>query len=128
MNNTTQLKGIGHKIEKYQQKAATILGILPLKPGRKFWSSTEIDWEDPRLDHIREPYFELCAKYSKVQDSLELSERDAALKKANHFLNTSFNSFEEEAKWLKKHGLNTFSLAEKILENPNFLSEVEVWM
>ena len=126
MNNTTQLKGIAHRIEQYQQEAATILGILPLKPGRKFWSSSEIDWDDSRVDHLRETYFELCAKYSKVQDSIELSSRDAALKEANHFLNTSFNSFEEEAKWLKKHGLNTFSLAEKILENPNFLREVEV--
>ena len=126
MNNTTQLKGIAHKIEQCQQEAATILGILPLKPGRKFWSSSEIDWDDSRVDHLRETYFELCAKYSKVQDSIELSSRDAALKEANHFLNTSFNSFEEEAKWLKKHGLNTLSLAEKILQNPNFLNEVEV--
>lgn len=126
MNNTAQLKGIGHKIEQYQEEAATILGILPLKPGRKFWSSTEIDWDDSRLDHIREPYFELCRKYSEVNDSIELSDRDKAIKEATHFLNTSFNSFEEEARWLKRNGLNTLSLAEKILQNPNFLSEVEL--
>lgn len=141
MNNTTytgrsleDLKTskrlVTRKMDELTQEAAIITGILPVKPGRKFWCVTEINWEDSRLTAIRKTYFELAKKaanletaIAKLEDNLQ---RHEARKKANHFLSTSFTSFEDAAKWLKKNNLNGLSLAEKILENPNFLSEVEL--
>ena len=142
MNNTTYTgrsledlksskRAIIRKMDDLTQEAAIITGILPLKPGRKFWCVGEINWDDSRLTAIRKTYFELAEKADNLNDEIEKREnenlhRHEARKKANHFLTTSFNSFEDEAKWLKKHGLNGLSLAEKILQNPNFLSEVEL--
>ena len=140
MNNTTYTgrsledlksskRAIIRKMDDLTQEAAIITGILPLKPGRKFWCVGEINWDDSRLTAIRKTYFELAEKAANLETAIAKLENDnlhEARKKANHFLTTSFNSFEDEAKWLKKHGLNGLSLAEKILQNPNFLSEVEL--
>ena len=124
-------RSIYRKMDDLTQEAAIITGILPVKPGRKFWCVTEINWDDSRLTAIRKTYFELAEKAANLDDAIAKLENDnfhrhEACKKANHFLSTSFDSFEDEAKWLKKNNLNGLSLAEKILENPNFLSEVEL--
>ena len=140
MNNTTYTgrsledlksskRAIFRKMDDLTQEAAIITGILPVKPGRKFWCVSEINWEDSRLTAIRKTYFELAEKAANLDDAIAKLENDnlhEARKKANHFLSTSFTSFEDEAKWLKKNNLNGLSLAEKIIENPNFLSEVEL--
>ena len=140
MNNTTypgrsledlksSKRAIIRKMDDLTQEAAIITGILPLQNGRKMWCVSEINWNDSRLTAIRKTYFELAEKAANLETAIAKLENDnlhEARKKANHFLTTSFNSFEDEAKWLKKHGLNGLSLAEKILENPNFLSEVEL--
>ena len=140
MNNTTYTgrsledlksskRAIFRKMDDLTQEAAIITGILPVKPGRKFWCVTEINWDDSRLTAIRKTYFELAEKAANLDDAIAKLENDnlhEARKKANHFLSTSFTSFEDEAKWLKKNNLNGLSLAEKIIENPNFLSEVEL--
>ena len=119
---------INRKMENITQEAAVITGVLPLKPGRKFWVVTEINWDDTRLTNLKETYFKLASQVDLLDDAianLEEDNRYEAIKKANSFL-TAFTSFKEEAAWLKKNNLNTFSLAEKILKNPNFLEEVEL--
>ena len=140
MNNTTypgrsledlksSNRAIYRKMDDLTQEAAIITGILPLKPGRKFWCVSEINWDDSRLTAIRKTYFSMAEKAANLETAIAKLENDnlhEARKKANHFLTTSFNSFEDEAKWLKKNNLNGLSLAEKILQNPNFLSEVEL--
>ena len=122
-------RAVNRKMDDITQQAAIITGILPLKSGRKFWCVTEINWDDPNLNGLRETYFKLAETASSLDDAIANLEEDNlhwGIKKANHFLTTAFDSFEEEATWLKKNGLNTFSLAEKILENPQFLNEVEL--
>ena len=122
-------RAVLRKMDDITQQAAIIQEILPLKPGRKFWCVTEINWDDPNLNGLRETYFKLAETASSLDDAIANLEGDNlhwGIKKANHFLTTAFDSFEEEATWLKKNGLNTFSLAEKILENPQFLNEVEL--
>ena len=123
-------RAVTRKMDDLTQQAAIITGILPLTPGRKFWCVTEINWDDPKLNGLRETYFKLAKTVSNLEDAIANLEEDniqryEASKKANQFL-CSFDSWEEEAKWLKEHGLNTISLTEKILENPNFLAEVEL--
>ena len=55
-------RAVNNKIDDIVQQAAIIQGILPLKPGRKFWCVTEIDWANVRLSALRESYFELIQK------------------------------------------------------------------
>lgn len=124
-------RAVIRKMDDITQQAAIITGILPLTPGRKFWCVTEINWDDPNLKGLRETYFKLAKTVSNLEDAIANLEEDniqryEASKKANQFLVESFESWEAEAKWLKEHGLNTISLTEKILENPNFLAEVEL--
>ena len=139
MNNTTyegrsledlrsSLSAVNKKADNIANKAANITGILPLQEGRRFWCVTEINWDDPRLTELKETYFKCINDAANLRDEigrLEDGDRYEARKKANLFLCTHFDSFEEEAEWLRSHGLNTLTLAEKILMNPNFLEEVE---
>lgn len=123
-------RAVTRKADKLAIEAANITGILPLKQGRKFWCVTEINWDDPRLTALKETYFKCIEDARNLRDAigrLENVDRYEARKKANHFLNTNFNSFEEEVAWLRKHNLNGLTLVEKILDNPNFLEEVESW-
>ena len=122
-------RAVQKSIDDIAQQAAIIQGILPLKPCRKFWCVTEIDWADIRLAALRESYFELIQKASNLDDTIARLENDdwdryMARKKANKFLSSNFSSLEEEAEWLRKFNLNALTLAEEILKNPNFLSEV----
>ncbi len=121
-------RAVQKRIDDIAQQAAIITEILPLKPGRKFWCVTEIDWADIRLSALRESYFELIQKASNLDDTIAHLENDfdryMARKKANKFLSSHFSSLEEEAEWLRRFNLNALTLAEEILKNPNFLSEV----
>lgn len=122
-------RAVQKSIDDIAQQAAIITEILPLKPGRKFWCVTEIDWADIRLSALRESYFELIQKASNFDDTIACLENDdwdryMARKKANKFLSSNFSSLEEEAEWLRRFNLNALTLAEEILKNPNFLSEV----
>ena len=81
------------------------------------------------IDDLRESYFELIQKASNLDDTIARLENDdwdryMARKKANKFLSSHFSSLEEEAEWLRRFNLNALTLAEEILKNPNFLSEV----
>lgn len=148
MNNTTPLKyqgrsledlksslrAINHQIDSIKQDAAICVGVLPLKPGRKFWVADEINWDDSRVDHLKETYFELKAKSSMLTYTIGKLEAEAngnvetweTDKKINEFLKDNFTSFEEEIEFFKKNNLvrGTSSLKECLLKNPNFLEEV----
>lgn len=122
-------RAVEKKIDSLTSDAATLLGILPLKPGRKFWSSTEIDWNDPRLQPLKGKYDELTEKHRKLyleigrleairDDDLPRWEAQQVAYGWLHVLGDDGN------RWLLDHKLTTISLTEKILENPNFLEEV----
>lgn len=126
-------RAIERSIDNYHMEFAKLVGILPLKSGRKFWILGELDINDPRINPAqRERYLDLVTKNHNLLEYIGRQEairdddlpRYLARKKANIFLTTNFNSFEEEAQWLQQHGLNGLTLAEKILENPDFLEEV----
>lgn len=122
-------RAVEHKLDSLNMDAASILDILPLQPGRKFWSSTEIDWNDPRLQPLKGKYDELTEKHRKLSQEIGRREaiRDDDLPRWGakqvaydwlHILGDDGN------RWLLDHKLTTITLTEKILENPNFLEEV----
>ena len=134
----SSLRAVNLKIDDIRMEAAKIVGVLPLKPGRKFWVATEIDWEDSRLDHLREKYFYLLDAAYELQHITGKLEAEAnnELKQwevyntIDKFLNENFNTFDEELLFFKKNNLTRglSSLREKVLENPRFLQEVILWI
>ena len=130
----SSLRAVNLKIDSIKMDAAQIVGVLPLKPGRKFWVATEIDWEDPRLDHLRPEYFRLLdAAYEldHITGKLEAESRGELEQwkiytEIDSFLNTNFKTFDEEVEFFKKNNLvrGLSSLRAEVLKNPNYLNEV----
>lgn len=123
-------RAIGRKLDALHIEAAIAVEVLPLKPGRKFWVATEIDWEDPRIPgHLKQKVFELSEKHyqlGQVIGKREAIEKDDLPRwEARQVAYGWLNVLGDEAdNWLIKHHLTTVSLTESLLENPNFLEEV----
>lgn len=130
----SSLRAINHRRDSIRMDAAVIVGILPLTNGRKIWTADEIDWDDPKLAHLKDTYFELCETASKLTHHVsELEAKKSgnlsvwkAKQKGEIFLRIHFHSIEEEKAFFKKNNLHRgmSSLTEAILTNPNFLNEV----
>ena len=130
----SSLRAVNLKLDDIRMEAAKIVGVLPLKPGRKFWVATEIDWEDSRLDHLREKYFYLLDAAYELQHitgKLEAEANDELeqweiYNEIDSFLTTNFKTFDEEVEFFKKNNLvrGLSSLREEVLRNPNYLNEV----
>jgi len=122
-------RAIGKKLDNLRMDAAIMVGILPLAPGRRVWVADEIDWDDPKLDQLRETFFSLLNKHHRLE--IEIGRREAlrdnnyprwlAEREAYGWLNILG---DESNDWLIEHGLTTVTLTEKILRNPKFLEEV----
>ena len=132
----SSVRAMEKSIDRKRIDAAIKVGVLPLKPGRRFWVATEINWDDPRLDDMREPFMELVDKHyklSKIVGRMEAIQSGnlefwEAKEKANTFAFEHFSTDEEETEFYRKHNIiqGRFGLAIKIVENPKFLEEVEV--
>lgn len=130
----SSLHAIDHKIDDLKMDAAVILGILPLDETRRFWVSTEINWNDSRLDHLRDTFFELVEKsyeFTKHIGRLNAIEGNyleywEAEQKGLKFLTEHFNSFDEQVNFFKKNNLHRgmSSLKEELVRNPKFLEGV----
>lgn len=127
-------RAVQHKIDSIRNEAAIITGILPLKPGRKFWVADEINWDDPKVADLRETYFELISTSKILTPHISRLEAQKsgnlevwkAKQKGERFLKDNFSSIEEETAFFKKNNLvrGYSSLTEALLSNPNFLNEV----
>ena len=130
----SSLHAIDGKIDDLKMDAALILGILPLSDDRRFWVATEINWNDPRLDHLRDTFFEYVQKsyeFSNYIGRLEAInggylEYFEAEQKALKFLSEHFSSFDDEVNFFKKNNLirGMSSLKEELVRNPEFLKGV----
>lgn len=126
----SSVRAIDHKLDNLRMDAARCTGILPLKPGRKFWVATEINWDDPKIpEQIHTKYFGLLEKRSTLSYQAEKmeAEKNNELPRFEareiaynwlHVLGTEANA------WLIEHQLSTVTLTEEILKNPNFLEEM----
>ena len=127
-------RAVTKKIETMQCEAAEIVGIIPLPEHKKFWVSTEINWDDTRLDHMRDEYLKLLDTAYELHHVVEklhatqtnTLEQYQIYQEIDEFLSANFNTFDEEIAFFKKNNLvrGLSSLREKVLENPAYLEEV----
>lgn len=123
----TNLRGVNRRIDSIKMQAATI-------EGRTFWVDEKIDWNNPKLDHLKETYFELVKKsqeLTKITSEMEaIKDGEIETWKANQkgleFIKEHFPTFEEEVEFYRKNNLTRgrMSLRDAILNNPNYLREV----
>ena len=127
-------RAVQNKIDNLRMEAAQLTGILPLPEGKKFWLATEIDWNDPRLDHIREKFYQLLDTAYELQQITGKLEAEAngtleqyeLYTEIDRFLNSNFKTFPELVAFYKKNNLTRglTSLREKVQANPDYLQEV----
>lgn len=130
----SSLHAINLKLDNLRMDAAITVGVLPLKPGRKFWVATEIDWNDSRLDPIRSEFLRLVDSAYELQKIINKLEAEAnntltqweLYETIDEFLETNFKTFSEELRFYKRNNLTRglSSLREECLRNPNYLDEV----
>lgn len=126
----SSVRAIDHKLENLRIDAALLVGVLPLKPGRRFWVATEIDWDDPKIpEDLHENYFSLVEKRYVLNYQAEKMEAEQKNElprfEAEQIAYKWLNILGDDGNnWLIEHHLTTISLTEAILKNPNFLEEV----
>ncbi len=129
-------RAIQNRIDSMHLDAAIQTGIIPLPEGKMFWTSNEINWNDPRLDDTRETYFKLLNKaadlryvinYREAEESNTL-EQFLLYEEIDEFISRNFNSFKELVEFYQRNNLirGLSSLREKCLENPDYLTEVMI--
>ena len=125
-------RAIDRRLDQLRIEAAIAVEVLPLKPGRKFWTADEIDWDDPRIsEHLKQKVFDLCEKHTQLYKTITRREAiendDLPRWEARQVAYGWLHVLGDEANdWLIAHKLSTISLTEAILENPQFLEEVIV--
>ncbi|MBQ6344978.1 MAG: hypothetical protein IJI96_02585 [Methanobrevibacter sp.] len=122
-------RAIGRKLESMRMDAAIQVGILPLSEGKPFWLAEEIDWDDPRLSDMKEKFFFFLDKHYELGNQVgrleAIQANDLPRWEAEQVAYGWLNILGDKSNaWLIEHKLNTFSLTEAILNNPNFLQEV----
>lgn len=126
----SSVRAIDRRIETMHMDAALLTGILPLPEGRKLWSSSEIDWDDPKIpEDMRTTYFSLLSKRHNLNQKVTRIEAEnnneiprwGAERVAYGWLHVLGENGND---WLIKHKLTTVTLTDAILNNPNFLEEM----
>lgn len=126
----SSVRAIDRRIETMHMDAALLTGILPLKSGRKLWSSSEIDWDDPKIsEDMRTTYFSLLGKRyalnQKVTRMEAVRDNDLPRWEARNIAYGWLHVLGERGNdWLIEHKLTTVTLTEEILRNPDFLEEM----
>lgn len=131
----SSLRAVNHQIDKMRMDAAETLGIFnTLCKEKPFWTADEINWDDPKIVHLKPKFFHLldtAYELEHIAGKLEATqngtlEQFEIYEKIDKFLATNFKTFEEEVEFFRKNNLvaGLSSLREAVLENPNFLEEV----
>ena len=126
----SSVRAIEHKLDNLRMDAAIAVGVLPLKPGHKFWVATEIDWDDPKIPReIHDKYFSLLDK--RYELNYQAARREAEEKNELPRFEARQVAYgwlkilgDKSDAWLIEHHLTTITLTEEILNNPGFLEEV----
>ena len=96
------------------------------------WTLDMIDWDDPKITSLKEPFHKLENQITALNDEIREAEaiRDntydlyCAEEKVYSFLNSM--SPAEALSFLKQLGMTTHMLIGEVAANPNFLEEREV--
>ncbi|MBQ2651933.1 MAG: hypothetical protein IJF83_00105 [Methanobrevibacter sp.] len=126
-------RAITRRLDDLHMDAAIITGVLPLQPGKKFWTLDEINWDDPKLQKtdIEKQCKELAQKRYELTNVVNLRK---AIKEDNVI---SLLAKDKAYTWGAKHSLEelvTFfeqnnlhlgfgSLIPILEQNPHYLDE-----
>jgi hypothetical protein len=122
-------RAIGKKLDNIRMDAAILTNILPLPEGKRFWVADEIQWDDPRLDDIRDKFFSLLEKHHDLERTIgrleAIRDNDLPRWEARQTAYGWLNILGDDGNdWLIQHNLTTVTLTEAILLNPQFLEEM----
>lgn len=130
----SSIRAINLRIENLHMDAAQICGVLPLAPGKIFWTIDDINWDDQKLQETKifENLQDLADKKYKLNNVVDLREGiennnvDWVLARHKAYSFGRNYTTEELTTFFKQHGLTRgfFSLTQKLVENPNFLEGV----
>ena len=128
----SSIRAMNRRLDELHIEAAQICNILPLKPGKKFWVLSEIDWDyDPKLTPIFEKCKEMESKIFHLQNVVKM--RNAIKEDNVKWILAQDKAYEwgkdysdeELIQFFKQHGLamGFSSLTSELVKNPNYLKE-----
>lgn len=130
----SSIRAISIRLDNLHMDAAIITGVLPLKPGRKFWTLDEINWDDPKLQEtdIEENCKELSRKRYELTNVVELRKAitednvDWMLARHKAYKWGKEYTVEELQTFFKQNNLpmGFSSLTSVLVKNPDFLEGV----
>lgn len=115
-------RALKNRRDSYSVEIATILDMP------KIWVIDQVDFDDPRLSHIKDDFLKVTKRLHELYWEIEREEaiRDGtfphyiATRKAYCFLDSQP---DKGIQFLQKHNLTTHGLIYELLENPNYLEE-----
>ena len=113
--------------QKKRDEIAVEVAIIQNLPN--IWDMDMANWDDPQINHLKEPYFKLKNECSELYWDIE--EAEAILKDEVdlfHARKTVYTFLDEigDAKsiqYLQRIGMNTLRLVDEVLNNPDFITE-----
>ena len=93
------------------------------------WDMDMVDWDDPEISHIKEPYFKIKKECSdlfwKIEEAEAIQNNDLDRFKARKTVYTFLDEIGDtkSIQYLQRIGMNTLRLVDVVLENPDFIKE-----
>lgn len=119
----TQLRAMEHKRDNICIEIAIIQNLPNL------WDMTMVDWDDPEISHLKEPYSQITGEISKLY--WEIEELEAIIlgeEDIYHARKTVYTFLDEighakSLEYLQRIGMSTIALVDEVMRNPDFIKQ-----
>lgn len=126
-NEIAQMKKQYRAMQKKRDNICVEIAIIQNMPN--IWDMEMVNWNDPEIQHLKEPYFQIESECSKLFWEIEEAEaiRDneydkfVARKKVYTFLDEIGDA--KSIEYLQRIGMSTLRLVDAVLNNPDFIKE-----
>ena len=126
-NEIAQMKKQYRAMQKKRDNICIEIAIIQNMPN--IWDMEMVNWNDPEIQHLKEPYSKMERECSKLFWEIEEAEaiRDneydkfVARKKVYTFLDEIGDA--KSIEYLQRIGMNTLRLVDAVLNNPDFIKE-----
>jgi len=130
----SSIRAIERRLDNLHIDAALLVEVLPLTPGKKFWTLQEINWDDPILQET--DIFETCKELEhkkfllenvvKLRKAIEDDNVDRILAQDKAYTWGKNYTDDQLKTFFKQHHMSTgfFDLTWALVENPHFLDGV----
>ncbi len=113
--------------QKKRDDIAVEVAIIQNLPN--IWDMEMVDWDDPEVSHLKEPYFQIKKECSdlfwKIEEAEAIQHDDLDRFKARKTVYTFLDEIGDakSIQYLQRIGMNTLRLVDVVLENPDFIKE-----